>query len=69
MRDYETIVRLITRTRTAKGLAMTCRLDRRKYPTGRNVTAEDLEQVNLYPDKFHGEWNYVLETLMKVPDH
>jgi hypothetical protein len=20
-----------------------------------------LEQVNLYPDKFHGEWNYVIK--------
>jgi hypothetical protein len=57
LRDYETIVKLITRTTTAKELTVTCRLDRRKYPTGRKVTAEDLEQVNLYPDKFHGEWN------------
>lgn len=61
LRDYETIVNLITRTTTAKGLTVTCRLDRRKYPTGSKVTAKDLEQVNLYPDKFHGEWNYVIK--------
>jgi hypothetical protein len=61
LRDYETIVNLITRTTTAKGLTVTCRLDRRKYPTGRKVTAEDFEQVNLYPNKFHGEWNYVIK--------
>jgi hypothetical protein len=61
LRDYETIVNLIAKTTTAKGLTVTCRLDRRKYPTGRKVTADEMKQVNLYPDKFHGEWNYVIE--------
>ena len=61
LRDYETIVNLIAETTTAKGLTVTCRLDRRKYPTGRKVTAEEMEQVNIYPDKFHGEWNYVIK--------
>ncbi len=58
LRDYETIVNLIARTTTAKGLQVTCRLDRRKYPTGRKVTDEEIERVNLKPHKFHGEWNY-----------
>ena len=61
LRDYETIVNLIAETTTAKGLTVTCRLDRRKYPTGRKVTAEEMEQVNIYPDKSHGEWNYVIK--------
>ena len=61
LRDYETIVNLIAQTTTAKGLRVTCRLDRRKYPTGRKVTAEEMKQVNIYPDKFHGEWNYVIQ--------
>ena len=61
LRDYETIVNLITKTTTAKGLRVTCRLDRRKYPTGRKITAEEMKQVNIYPDKFHGEWNYVIK--------
>ena len=51
---------LIAKTTTAKGLTVTCRLDRRKYATGRKVTAEEMKRVNLYPDKFHGEWNYVI---------
>ncbi len=36
--DYETIVNLIARTTTAKGLKVTCRLDRRKYPTVKRIT-------------------------------
>jgi transposase len=59
--DYETIVNLISRTSTAKGLRIICRLDRRKYATGRKVTAEQMKQINLYPDKFHGEWNYIIK--------
>lgn len=60
LRDYETIVNLIGNTTTAKGLTVKCRLDRRKYPTGRKVTDQEMKQVNLQPDKFHGEWNYVI---------
>jgi DDE family transposase len=61
LRDYETIVNLIAQTTTAKGLTVICRLDRRKYPTGRKITAEQMKQVNLHPDKFHGQWNYVIK--------
>jgi hypothetical protein len=60
LRDYETIVNLISRTTTAKGLQVTCRLDRRKYPTGRKVTNEEIKRVNLQRNKFHGEWNYTI---------
>ena len=42
LRDYETIVNLIAGTTTAKGLTVTCRLDRRKYPIGREVTDEEM---------------------------
>ena len=59
--DCETIVHLISRASTAKGLRVICRLDRRKYATGRKVTAEQMKQINLHPDKFHGEWNYVIK--------
>ncbi len=60
LRDYETIVKLIAKTTTAKGLTVTCRLDRRKYRTGRKVTQEEMKRIDLHPDKFHGEWNYVI---------
>jgi len=60
LRDYETVVKLIAKTTTAKGLTVTCRLDRRKYSTGRKVTLEEMKRVNLYPGTFHGEWNYVI---------
>ena len=65
LRDYETIVKLIANTTTAKGLKVTCRLDRRKYPTGRKVTAQEMQRINLERNSFHGEWNYVIKPTYK----
>lgn len=60
LRDYETIVRLIASTTTAKGLKVTCRLDRHSYSAGRKVTEEEMAGINIVPSRFHGEWNYVI---------
>jgi hypothetical protein len=58
LRDYETVVKLIAATTTAKGLSVTCRLDRRKYLVGRKVSDKEFAAVILKPQAFHGEWNY-----------
>ena len=60
LRNYETVVRLITATTTAKGLKVTCRLDHGKYPLGRKIADEEFALVNLKPARFHGEWNYTI---------
>ena len=60
LRDYETVVKLIAKTPTAKGLTVSCRLDRRKYPLGRKVTTDDMKHLDLHPNTFHGAWNYVI---------
>ena len=43
LRDYETVVQLISATTTAKGLKVKCRLDRRKYQLGRRVTDDEFD--------------------------
>ena len=60
LRDYETIVNLIARTTTAKGLKVICHLDRREYPTGCKVTDEEMKDMNIEQNRFHGEWNYTI---------
>jgi len=60
LRDYQTVVGLIASTTTAKGLKVTCRLDRRKYTVGRKVTEDQMASINIAPLRFHGEWNYVI---------
>jgi len=63
--DYQTVVKLIGKTTTAKGLKVTCRLDRRKYPTGRKVTVEEMKHINIKRNRFHGEWNYMIKPKAK----
>jgi hypothetical protein len=60
LRDYETVVKMISRTTTSKGLKVTCRLDRRKYPTGRKVTDSEMKCLCLERNSFHGDWNYYI---------
>ena len=61
LRDYETIVKLIARTTTAAGLKVVCRLDRRKYATGREVSDTEMKTVRLERNRFHGDWNYLIK--------
>jgi hypothetical protein len=60
LRDYETIVHLIARTTTAKGLNVTARLDRRCFPVGTKVSDAEFATVRLFPNRFHGDWNYTI---------
>ncbi|MDR3378276.1 MAG: ISAzo13 family transposase [Verrucomicrobiae bacterium] len=60
LRDYETVVGLIACTTTAKGMKVNCRLDRRRYQPGKKIKPEQMASVHLKPERFHGEWNYVI---------
>ena len=57
---YQVIVNLIAATTTAKGLRVKARLDPKAYPAGVKVSAADVENVNLRPARFHGDWNYTV---------
>jgi DNA-binding phage protein len=58
--SHEVIVQLIKSTTTAQGLKVDCQLDTNTYPSGQKVSDEELAQVNLHRDDFHGEWNYTI---------
>jgi hypothetical protein len=60
LRTFETVVNLIGNTKNWGGLVVEARLDRRKYPTGRKVSAKELRALNIERDQFHGDWNYVI---------
>jgi hypothetical protein len=55
LKDYETVVNLISNTTTSAGLKVRCRLDRRKYPLGIKVLDKDMDNLNIMRDTFHGE--------------
>src|SRR5262249_6995409 len=56
----EVVVNLIGHTTTKAGLSIRSELDENSYPTGREVTAEQLEDLSIRKDKFHGDWNYTI---------
>jgi hypothetical protein len=58
--SHEAIVELIATTRTETGLTIRAALDETLYPTGIKVTPAQLQQLQLEPAAFHGEWNYTL---------
>jgi transposase len=58
--SHDVIVNLIGATRTASGLRIKARLDKRKYPQGVEVSDDELRAVKLTRHRFHGDWNYTI---------
>jgi transposase len=56
--SLEVIVSLIASTRTTTGLKVHSELDTRAYAKGVKVSDQEIAQLNLHRDQFHGEWNY-----------
>ena len=56
--SHEVIINLIASTTTSKGLKVKSRLDNGEYQKGIKITDKELKEVNIYKEKFHGEWNY-----------
>ena len=59
--DRATVVSLIGNTKTKKGLEIKAKLDENRYQTGIKISEEQMRQLNLHKDIFHGEWNYTIK--------
>lgn len=60
LETFETVVQCIGHTRTRRGGAVQAVLDERTYETGIQVDTETFEALNITPETFHGEWNYII---------
>jgi hypothetical protein len=60
LRTRAVVVNLIGNTRTRTGLKVRAELDTNSYPTGIEVTDEELAAVKIKRAKFHGDWNYTI---------
>ena len=58
--DLVTVVNLIAATTTKTGLKIYCELDENIYETGTVVSDEEIRNLNITRDSFHGEWNYAI---------
>lgn len=56
--SYEVIIGLINSTTTESGLFVRSVLDENPYPRGIKISDQEMAEINLQKDDFHGEWNY-----------
>lgn len=55
-----TVVNLIANTTTDKGLHIETAIDVTVYTKGIEVTGKEMQSLNIKPEKFHGDWNYII---------
>ena len=60
LKTLEIIVNLIGSTTNKKGLVIKCKADTNEYKTKIPVSDEELENVHIRRNGFHGEWNYTI---------
>jgi hypothetical protein len=58
--SYEVIVKLIAATTNRVGLKVECQLDTNLYPKAIKVSDQEMADINIQRDSFHGEWNYTI---------
>ena len=63
--SHEVIVALIAATTTRAGLKVRAAIDGTLYPKGVKVSDTELDAIQITPDTFHGEWNYVISPKLK----
>jgi transposase len=61
LRSFETIVSLIAATTTSAGLKVHAELNTESYRTGLKVSDQELAQIKIRRDQFHGDWNYEIQ--------
>jgi hypothetical protein len=60
LRSRAVVVNLIGNTKTRTGLKVRAELDTNSYPTGIDISDEELAEVKIQRAKFHGDWNYTI---------
>ena len=63
-----TIINLIGSTTTSTGLTVTAHLDTADYPTGIKISDEDMKNLPITRDAWHGDWNYCVHPRRDTPE-
>lgn len=60
LESLEIVVNLIGSTTNSKGLKVKCIVDDWEYETGRKVSNQEFETINIIPSEWRGDWNYTI---------
>jgi Rhodopirellula transposase. len=66
LKNYETIINLISGTITKTGLKIKANLDQKKYQKGIKVSEEDFEKISLKYHEKYPKWNYTVKYSKKT---
>jgi len=58
--SFETILNLISSTKTTSGLKVKAGIDKNTYPKGIKVSDAEMRMIDISRNEFHGDWNYTL---------
>ena len=58
--SFETVVKMISATKTRQGLCVKAVLDKSRHATGLKISREQMEALNIQPHRQNPEWNYSL---------
>ena len=65
LRTFDTILNLISSTKTDMGLVVKAQMDWHEYPLNTRITDAQMRDINIEHDEFHGEWNYAIRPRLK----
>jgi hypothetical protein len=58
--SHQVIIDLIAATTTTTGLTVKSKIDTNFYEKGLKVSDQQMAELQLQREKFHGDWNYSL---------
>jgi Rhodopirellula transposase DDE domain len=64
LKNYETIIKLISGTTTKTGLKIKANLDKNTYNKGIKIPDEDFDKLNLKYHKKYPKWNYTIKQVL-----
>ena len=62
--NVQLVIDLIAATTTLKGLKVKSKLDSNLYEKGQKISDEELANLRITKDMFHGEWNYKISPII-----
>jgi len=61
LENYQVVVSLVGSTSTTEGLEVHCRVDENDYPKGRKISDDEMANIKIKRNAFHGDWNYEIK--------
>jgi len=65
--SFETVINLISATRTRTGLSIKASLDTNEYQTGVKISDQQMQKLQIRPHEVHGQWNYTIAPRFDMP--